>query len=157
MTQLTIADLRDRCRVMPQKLVLELFGFRQWIELQRFVDKWRLPIGGKTCDLFAVFQELRVFASKYGVVLSALIEDLPTVGSEGELGVRYLRAKIDKTEQDARAATIRNELREGSLLDRARVHEIFERLAVSIRKASDKAQSRWGVDGFDFMAGLASQ
>ncbi|MBC7818259.1 MAG: hypothetical protein IAG10_15340, partial [Planctomycetaceae bacterium] len=45
-------------------------GFKQWIELQRFVTKWRLPIGDKTCDLFAVVRELRSFVMKYGSILS---------------------------------------------------------------------------------------
>ena len=154
MAKIDITDLRARCLAVPQKLMLEMLGFRQWLELQRFADKWKLPIGGATTDLFAVGRALRLFVAKYGTILSAVMEDLPTDGSEGELGVRYLKAKIDKTEQDARASAIRNELREGNLLDRARVHEIFERLAARVQRASDKAQSRWGSDGHDFMQTL---
>ena len=155
MARLNINDLRERCHALPQKLVLELFGFKQWIELQRFADKWRLPIGGKTCDLFAVFRELRSFAAKYGAVLSALIEDLPTDGSEGELGVRYLRAKIAKTEADAAMAELRVQHKAGTLCFAADVSEIFNRVLDRFHKACDHAQSRWGADGTDFFEQLA--
>lgn len=150
MARLNITDLRERCHALPQKLVLELFGFKQWIELQRFADKWRLPIGGKTTDLFAVFRELRSFASKYGAVLSALLEDLPTDGSEGELGVRYLRAKIAKTEADAAMAQLRVAQKENQLCPRDDVRQVFNAIVDRIHKSCDRAQAKWGRDGFEF-------
>lgn len=156
MARLNISELRERCHALPQKLVLELFGFRQWIELQRFADKWRLPIGGKTCDLFALFRELRSFASKYGAVLSALIEDLPTDGSEGELGVRYLRAKIAKTEADAAMAELRVQQKAGTLCFADDVHQIFNAIIDRFHKGCDHAQAKWGHDGADFFEQLAA-
>ena len=155
MARLDITDLRERCRALPQKFVLELLGFRQWIELQRFADKWRLPIGGTTTDLFAMFRELRLFVAKYGTIISALIEDIPADGSEGELGVRYLRAKIAKTEADAQAAELRNAHKEGRLCDRAEVRAAFGRIASVFQNAAGNAQRKWGADGFDFFVALA--
>lgn len=157
MARIDVTDLRERCRALPQKLVLELLGFKQWTELQRFADKWRLPIGGATTDLFAVFRELRLFASKYGQVLTALIEDLPTDGSEGQLGVRYLKAKIAKTEADARAAELRVVQKEGRLVDREQVHSLIEVIANRVNKMSDRAQKRWGTEGFEFFNDLANE
>lgn len=155
MVRLTNSQLREQCRELPQKFVLELFGFTQWVELQRFAAKWKLPLGGAKTDLFAVFQELRSFTKQFGPVLKALIEDVPP-GSDvgGELGVQFLKAKIRKTRADADAAELRVDQKAGRLLDREKVHEIFERLAARVQRAGDKAQSRWGSDGHDFMLSL---
>ena len=156
MARIDIGDLRERCRALPQNLVLELLGFRQWIELQRFADKWRLPVGGKTTDLFAVFRELRSFVAKYGVVLAALLDDLPADGSDGELGVRYLRAKISKTEADAMMAQLRVSQKEGRLCDRELIHESLLLLSERIRRTSDTAIRRWGNDAADMFEQLAN-
>lgn len=155
MARIDVSELRERCHALPQKLVLELLGFKQWVELQRFADKWRLPIGGKTTDLFAVFRELRSFVAKYGTVLGALIEDLPADGSEGELGVRYLRAKIAKTEADAEMAQLRVAQKENQLCPRDDVRQLFNAIVDRFHGACDRAQARWGADGFDFFESLA--
>lgn len=154
MARIDVTELRERFRAVPQKLILELLGFRQWTELQRFADKWRLSIGGKTTDLFVLFRELRSFAAKYGPVLSALIEDLPTDGSEGELGVRYLRAKIAKTEADAQMAQLRVAEREGRLRDVRLVSQSLDLLANRIRNSTEMAQRRWGEPGREFFQEL---
>ncbi|MFM9961767.1 MAG: hypothetical protein ACKV2Q_11135 [Planctomycetaceae bacterium] len=150
MRRINQTDLREQCRALPQKLVLELLGFSQWIELQRFVAKWKLPLGGAKTDLFAVFQELRSFTKQYGPVLKVLIEDLPADGSEGELGVRFLRAKIQKVEADARMSELRIADREGRLRDVALVSSCLELLVNRMRSAGERARRNWGDAGYEF-------
>ncbi|MFM9962872.1 MAG: hypothetical protein ACKV2Q_16805 [Planctomycetaceae bacterium] len=152
--RVTISDLREQCRALPQKLVLELFGFSQWIELQRFAGKWKLPLGGAKTDLFAVFAELRSFAKQYGPVLKALIDDLPADGSENELGVRFLRAKIAKTESDTEMSQLRVAEREGRLRDVRLVSQCLELLVTRMRSATERAQRKWGSEGHEFFAEL---
>lgn len=148
-------ELRAMLRAVPQRIVGQMCGGRQTVHLQRVADRWGFPIDGKTVDLFAVMARLWSFLKQYGPMLAVLMEDTSDGGDENALGVRYLRAKIQKTEADAQAAELRVAQKEGLLCDRAQVHEAFGRIANVFQKASGQAQRKWGADGFDFFATLA--
>lgn len=149
-------ELRAMLRAVPQRIVGQMCGGRQTVHLQRVADRWGFPIDGKTVDLFAVMARLWSFLKQYGPMLAVLMEDTGD-GDENALGVRYLRAKIQKTEADALAAELRNAQKEGMLCDRSQVHEAFGRIASAFQDASRKAQLKWGQDGFDFFVALADK
>lgn len=128
---------------------------KQCRQLQEMERQWGLPFAREWVNLYEFFPKLWEFLVKWGPPLRLLMEDDDTTGDgSNSLGVRHLRAKIAKTEEDARAAAIRNDLRQNTLIERERVHEVFERLVNVVRKASDRAQARWGQEGFDFIVGL---
>lgn len=146
-------ELRAMLRAVPQRIIGQMCGGRQTVHLQRVADRWGFPIDGKTVDLFAVMGRLWEFLKRYGPMLSALMEDTGD-GDENALGVRYLRAKIAKTEADAEAARLRVEHKAGQLCDRSDVHQLFNALVDRIHKSCDRAQAKWGADGFEFFADL---
>lgn len=148
-------ELRAMLRAVPQRIVGQMCGGRQTVHLQRVADRWGFPLDGKTVDLFAVLARLWEFLKRYGPMLSALMEDTGD-GDENALGVRYLRAKIAKTEADAEAARLRVAHKAGQLCDRAMVHEGFALLANRVQKTCDLAQRRWGQDAFELFESLAN-
>lgn len=151
---------RDRIyHDIPQKDFAAMCGEtpdhpRQTKQLQDMERNWGLPFAGETLDLFEFFPKLWKFLVQWGPLLSVVMEDESGEVSQTSLGVRFLKARIAKAEEDARATAIRNDLRQNTLIERARIHEVFERLVNVVRRMSDRAQSRWGQEGFDFVAGL---
>lgn len=127
---------------------------RQCKQLQDMERQWGLPFARETINLYEFFPKLWEFLIRWGPLLKVVMEDADGSGDENSLGVRYLRAKIAKTEEDARAAAIRNDLRQDHLVERAAVQDLFGRLVGIVRQSSDRAQARWGVEGYDFVAGL---
>ena len=148
-------ELRAMLRAVPQRIVGQMCGGRQTVHLQRVADRWGFPIDGKTVDLFAVMARLWSFLKQYGPMLAVLMEDTGD-GDENALGVRYLRAKIQKTEADAAAAELRNAQREGLVCERAHVHRVYELMSSRILRASDNAQKKWGIEGFEVFSDLAA-
>ena len=148
-------ELRALLRAVPQRIVGQLCGGRQTVQLQRLADRWGFPIAGRTVDLFAVMSRLWEFLKRYGPLLSAVLEDTGEAGDENALGVRYLRAKIAKTEADAAAAQLRVEQKAGRLCDRELIHQSLTLLAERIRRTSDVAIRRWGNDAADLFEQLA--
>ena len=116
-------------------------------------EEWGFPLVGKTIDVLAVLKRLREFLLHYAPLLRVLKED----GEEGPLGVQYLRAKIEKTEQDAHGKSVLNAQKEGRLCDREQVHGVFEVIASHFVRAADAAQKKWGQDGFEFFTDLATK
>lgn len=141
-------------RAVPKSVIEVVLG-RQRKQLDDIAERWGFPINGSPCDVTAVLRRLAEFLKKYGPLLKVLMDD-DGDGDENALGVRYLRAKIAKTEQDAHGAAIRNAQKEGRLIDLEQVHSMVEVIANSVNKASDKAQKKWGSEGYEFFADLAS-
>ena len=43
-------ELRALLRAVPQRIVGQLCGGRQTVQLQRLADRWGFPIAGRTVD-----------------------------------------------------------------------------------------------------------
>ena len=147
--------LRDVLKTIPQKFIREACGGRQVAHLQRMEARWGCPLSGATTDLNALLGWLWGFLVQHGPMLKVLLED---EGGEGEnsLGVQYLKAKISKTRADAKAAELRNEIKEGRLCDREVIHQSLVTLSERIRRTSDTAIRRWGNDAADMFEQLAN-
>lgn len=148
-TEIDEALLCSVLKSIPQKIVKKMLGGRQTIQLQRMADRWDFPIDGRYVDLFAVMARLWSFLNQYGEILGAVIDDSTEDGDDNSLTVRYLKAKIHKTEADAEAARLRVEEKSGSLCRREFVHDFLSRLANRVRMAGEQAQRNWGEDGFE--------
>lgn len=142
-----VDQLAQICKQIPQKLMLELFGVKKGNSLKDFQKHWDCPLGNAHVDLFEVFRWLREFFHENGPLLDAILED----GDEADLGLgaQYLRAKIDKTREDARLAKLKRELKEGTLCERSVIHTQLSRLADRIRTVGEKAQRQFGRDGYN--------
>lgn len=141
-------------RAVPKTVMEEVWGKKR-DQLDAVAERWGFPINGSPCDVTAVLRRLAEFLKKYGPLLKVLMDD-DGDGDENALGVRYLRAKIAKTEQDAHGAAIRNAQKEERLVDLEQVHSMIEVIANRVNKASDRAQKKWGREGFEFFADLAA-
>lgn len=128
---------------------------KQRNQLDAVAERWGFPINGSPCDLVAVLVRLSEFLKKYGPLLKVLMDD-EGEGDENALGVRYLRAKIDKTEEDAKAQRLRNEQKESRLCDRESIMRSLALLADRIVKAGERAQRKWGDEGYEFFQDLAA-
>lgn len=141
-------------RSVPKMVMEEVLG-KQRNQLDAIAERWGFPINTSPCDVTAVLRRLADFLKKYGPLLKVLMDD-DGEGDENALGVRYLRAKIAKTEHDAHGAAIRNAQKEGRLVDLEQVHAMIEVIANRVNKASDRAQKKWGQEGYEFFADLAA-
>lgn len=145
--------LRDILKAVPSKFIREACGNRQVAHLQRMASRWGCPLSGKSVDLYNVLGWLWDFLVTHGPTLKAVIET-SNAETDGPLAVQLVKARIAKVSADARMAELRLEQKNGHLLDRDKVHAMLELLVARIHRASDRAQSQWGADGYEFVAGL---
>lgn len=145
----------SQLRAVPKLVIVEILG-RQHNQLDGIADRWGFPINGSPCDVTAVLRRLSDFLKKYGPMLSVLMEDSGENGDENALGVRYLRAKIEKTQQDALAQRLRNEQKQQRLCDLETITQCLGLLSDRITKAGERAQQRWGQSGLEFFQDLAA-
>ena len=152
-TKLSADEVREVLRSVPQRIVGEMCGRRQTVQLHRMADRWRVPIDGKTSDLFAVMTWLWDFLKRYGPMLAAVMEDDGS-GDDNSLGARFLRAKTRKTEAEAEAAELRVQEKAGVLCNQKMIHELLARLADRLRNAAEESQRRWGKEGYEMFRDL---
>ena len=145
----------SQLRAVP-KTVMELIFGRQREQLDKVAERWGFPINGSPCDLTAVLRRLSDFLKKYGPMLKVLMEDESGEGDENTLGIQYMRAKIEKTQQDALAQRLRNEQKQQRLCDLETVTQCLGLLCDRIVKAGERAQQRWGQSGLEFFQDLAA-
>lgn len=142
-----------QCRKVPQSLMLELFGFKQGIEIRRFAKLWECPVGTAHSDLFAIFEWFRLFFHKHGAVLRELIK---ASDAGPAITIQLQRAKAARQEEEAQLARLKRLKLEESLCDRKLVHEFLAKLADRLRSEGERSQRQWGKDGFEMFQRLES-
>lgn len=152
-TKLSDDELTSILKAVPQRIVGRMLGGRQTVHLQRLADRWGFPVTGRNVDLFAVMARLWAFLKQYAPMLQVLMEDTGDENGDA-LGVKFLKAKIRKVQADATMAELRAAQKENSLVDRATIHEALQSVAARINGACDRAQRKWGPDGFEFFSEL---
>lgn len=148
-------ELRDQLRKIPQKFIREACGHRQVVHLQKMETRWGCPLSGATVDLYSLLDWLWTFLVKHGPTLKAVLET-SDAASEGPLAVKLVKARIAKLQADARMAELRLVQKEGRLVDLEQVHSLLELVANRVNKTSDRAQKKWGSEGFEFFNDLAN-
>lgn len=144
-------------RDVPQKDFAAMCGGsgrpKQTKQLQDMERQWGLPFARESINLFEFLPALWEFLLKHGPAFRLLLE--ASDGDESNLTVEFFRARIRKLNADADASEMRNAEKERLLVERDKVHLIFERLVARVHRACDRAQANWGVRGFEFIAMLA--
>lgn len=146
--------LAEQLHSVPQQLVLAMCGKRRTVELQRIRERWGIPLDGRRADLFDVLKAFVDFLTQHGDMLSMILTEAED-DAEGPLAVQLLRARIAKTQADARAADLRNEIKEGRLCDVSQVRTLLNCMVARFHRACDQAQRKWGADGFEFFESLS--
>jgi phage terminase Nu1 subunit (DNA packaging protein) len=149
----TNEKLAQQLHRVPQQLVLLMTGKRRTVELQRLREKWGIPLDGRSADLFDVLKSVADFFARYGELLDLLVNQ-PDGDSEDPLSVQLLRARIRKLTADAEMARLRIAQKEQTLVDRATIRGVLQSVAGRINSACDRAQRKWGPDGFEFFRDL---
>lgn len=127
---------------------------KQTKQLQDMERQWGLPFARPSIDLHELFAELWVFLVEQGPAFKLLMES--SDDGESSLGVSLVRARIRKLVADADAAELRNAHREGLVCERDHVHRVYEVMSSRILRASEHAQKKWGIEGFELFTELAS-
>ncbi len=144
-------EFAKQCRKVQQSLMLDLFGFKQGIEIRRFAQLWGCPVGTAHSDLFAVLGWLRLFFHKHGAVLREIIKASEV---EPALAAQLQRAKASRQDEESQLARLKRQKLEGSLCDKKVIHEFLAKLADRLRSEGERAQRQWGTDGFEMFNGL---
>lgn len=146
-----VTELAKQCRKIPQKLMVQLFGAKQRIELLRFEQQWNCPIGSATVDLFSAIRFFREFFLKNGQVLREIVK---SGDADPALVTQLHQSRARKMEAEARAAELRVEQKEGTLCETKVIHAMLAKLLGHFQSAAQQAQRQWGSEGFEMFNGL---
>ena len=154
-TKVDLAHWRQLISAIPQLVVGDACGGLKTEQLDRIAERWGFPLNGNPVDLGAVLRRLAEFLKRYGPILKDIMEASEEDGEEGSLSIQYLKSKIAKNEADTYGKRLLNEQKERNLVDRTLVHCALNKLADRIIKTGERAQRKWGTDGFEFFNDLA--
>lgn len=139
-------------RAVPQKDMVAMCGGRQGKQLQDMQRIWGLPFAGDPIDLFEFFGSLWKFLIKHGPAFRLIMEAENC--EDSSLLEKLQKARIWKTQEDAKAAALRNAEREGRLRDVGVVSGCLELLVKRVRTAGERARRKWGDAGYEFFVDL---
>ena len=137
-------DLPDLLHKIPKKYWIEGSG-RQSSQVNRQAQRYGIPIGGATIDLYAVAHWLHDFLAKHARKFAA-----PEGEEDGMFGPSTPWLEKYRKERALLARLERKE-REGELLPREKVHEFVTELATILRGASDRLERRFGADALEII------
>ena len=146
-------------RDVPQKDFAAMCGGngrpKQTKQLQDFERVYRLPFAGSSVDLFEFMPKLWDRLSELRPTIKLIDEMIE--GDQSNLTIEFLKARTRKMNADADVAELRVAERQRLVVERSKVHLVFEQIIGIIHAGSDTAQATWGVQGYEFIAGLVER
>ncbi len=131
-------SIRRNVRAIPQKLWREMSG-RQARTINEQAERYGLPFGGATVDLYALVPALHNFLATNKHRLAAPVDDPMMTGESSPALERYRdeRAKIARLERLER---------EGTLVAREALHEGWQLVSGVLRQAGETLQRQFGSE-----------
>lgn len=153
--KIDIDHWRGVLSAVPQLAILEACGDLKTEQLDRIAERWGFPINGSPVDVRAVLRRLVEFLKRYGQLLKDIIDAGDEDGEENSLSIRFLKSKIAKNEADTIGKQLLNEQKQNRLIERDVVHQVLNQMADRINKFGERAQRKWGEEGYEFFFDLA--
>lgn len=124
---------------------------RQHKTLNEQAERYGLPIGEATINLPDVVKWLHDFLATHAHALATAGEE-----DDGPTDPELRAAKLDNIRERTRLSRIEADRKEGVLLPRDQVHQVYAAIAGVLRQASETLQKRFGTEAYEILADALS-